>query len=276
MALVTPSWVLAGLAAYGRREPTPDASSRDATADGVTRRHRLRARPPLTRVCPPFSRVRSAGLFEARRRHNDFCNCITTYEHYPELRVLAGRRPQSPSGLRGHAASPSRGNRRPRCEPCASHPGHPFAALPHLRGLVTKMRSSMRHPAELLTSRVGVAWTCAGRRTERRTCPLVRWRMAPRAGLRAHGATLTTFPSSAPFEHPLSPVHVVGRGGAPHRRRWTSLGRLLRATPRRLTRSGRPGCFPPCATQALGGSLLRANLRRPPAHAATRPRGERV
>jgi len=60
---------------------------------------------PRSLASAPFSRVRSAGLFEARRRHNDFCNCITTYEHYPELRILAGRRPQPPSVSRDHAVA---------------------------------------------------------------------------------------------------------------------------------------------------------------------------
>jgi len=168
---------------------------------------------------------------------------------------------------------PSRGSRWPSCEPCASHPGRPFAVLP--RALARDCDGDAFRGAPP-SGAFGSAswmwrWTCAGRRTERRTRPLVRWRMAPRAGLRAHGATLTTFPSSATFEHPLSPVRVVGRGGTPHRRRRTSRGRLLRAIPRRLTRSGRPGCFPPCAAQVLGGSLPRAYPRRPPAHAATHP-----
>ena len=70
MALVTPCEALAGLAAYNRHNPTPDASSRETLIDFFLAEtaydhselgHRSLA--PAT-----FFEVRFAGLFEARRR----------------------------------------------------------------------------------------------------------------------------------------------------------------------------------------------------------------
>lgn len=57
--------------------------SHDALAD-VSPPTLAPARPPFTLTATLLGALR-ASLFEARMMPIDFCNCITTYEHSPEL-----------------------------------------------------------------------------------------------------------------------------------------------------------------------------------------------
>jgi len=120
----------------------------------------------------PFLRVRSAGLFEARRRLNDFCNAYD---------VRAQPRARDPRGT--EAATPFRFARSAslpfyRARPTALRAAHvprrlPPRCFPHLRGIGAEENFLRAPPSRRLWSCVKLTWrwTCTGRRTERRTCP---------------------------------------------------------------------------------------------------------
>lgn len=206
MALVTPPWASCRSRAYLRDTTRfPCALSRDLGADEC--RPPARARPPFTRVRPPFWGAYQS-LFEARRRSTTSAT-QTTCEHDPESSVLAGRRPQPPS-----VCAPS--SSRKSVDDVASRASPPCRPRHRFGPLAWDLRRRYRpdaSPRSACAGRVGVTerTTRAEGPSEGRVPRKDREARWLRVGACACGATLTTFPSSAASEHSLSPVRAPPR-----------------------------------------------------------------
>jgi hypothetical protein len=187
-----------------------------------------------------------AELIRGQTSPTDFCNCTSTCgQPNPSSSALAGTE-ASTSFLFSTCHALSLAGAVTRGEPRDVHPRQPrcrFVLLaqvcptampprmPHLRGL--RLRSVVRIDVHGSKDRVKDASPDRRRRS-----------LVPASGACALWRMPTTFPSSAPFGHPLSSARLLQREET-HRSRRTDQGPRSDDAPRRAPPSRRPGCLSP-------------------------------